>query len=105
MAAITPTDRPYMRTGVIATWKKAHPWLLLLMISATFTGSIINSFEDALAASVVLHGLHPDADGYRRKRRQSGLGLVVRGLSLGEIEYRDVWRIIWKRCAWPCSAA
>ena len=86
MAAITPTDRPYMKTGVFATWKKRIPWLLILMVSATFTGSIINSFEDALAASVVLTG---------NAGSQASVS-IVRGLSLGEIEYRDVWRIIWK---------
>ncbi len=96
MAAITPTDRPYMKTGVFATWKKRIPWLLLLMISATFTGSIISSFEDALAASVVLTGFIPmlmDTGG--NAGGQASVS-VIRGLSLGEIEYRDVWRIIWK---------
>lgn len=96
MAAITPTDRPYMKTGVFATWKKRIPWLLLLMISATFTGSIITSFEDALAASVVLTGFIPmlmDTGG--NAGGQASVS-IIRGLSLGEIEFRDVGRIIWK---------
>ncbi len=106
MAAITPTDRPYMKTGVFATWKKRVPWLLLLMISATFTGSIITSFEDALAASVVLTGFIPmimDTGG--NAGGQSSVS-IIRGLSLGEIEYRDVPAILWKelRVAVLCGA-
>lgn len=105
MAAITPTDKPYMKTGVFATWKKRIPWLLLLMISATFTGSIITSFEDALAASVVLTGFIPmlmDTGG--NAGGQASVS-IIRGLSLGEIEYRDVPRILWKetRVAFLCG--
>ena len=59
MAAIVPSDKPYMRTGVLETWKKRMPWLLLLMISATFTGKIITSFEGALSAYVVLTAYIP----------------------------------------------
>ena len=59
MAAMAPSDKPYMKTGVVDTWKKRVPWLLFLMVSATFTSLIIHSFEDALAASVVLTGFIP----------------------------------------------
>ena len=59
MAAIVPSDKPYMKTGVFETWKKRIPWLLLLMISATFTGSIITSFEDALSVCVILTAYIP----------------------------------------------
>ena len=59
MAAITPTDKPYMKTGVFETYAKRIPWLLILMISATFTGWIITSFEDALAVQVVLTAFIP----------------------------------------------
>ena len=96
MAAITPTDRPYMKTGVFATWKKRIPWLLLLMISATFTGSIITSFEDALAASVVLTGFIPMLMDIGGNAGGQASVSIIRGLSLGEIEFRDVGRIIWK---------
>lgn len=75
MAAITPTDKPYMKTGVFATWKKRIPWLLLLMISATFTGSIITSFEDALSASIVLTGFIPMLMDTGGNAGQSGFGL------------------------------
>ncbi len=96
MAAITPTDRPYMKTGVLETWKKRVPWLLLLMLSATLTGSIINSFEDALAATVVLTGFIPMLMGTGGNAAGQSSVSIIRGLSLGEIEYRDVPMIIWK---------
>ena len=54
MAAILPTDKPYFQTGVVETWKHRIPWLLLLMISATFTGMILGFFEEALAANAAL---------------------------------------------------
>ena len=107
MAAITPTDKPYMKTGVFATWKKRIPWLLLLMISATFTGSIITSFEDALSASIVLTGFIPmlmDTGGNCGAQASTS---IIRGLSLGEIEYKDIGRILWKeaRVAFLCGVS
>ena len=107
MAAITPTDKPYMKTGVFATWKKRIPWLLLLMIFATFTGSIITSFEDALSASIVLTGFIPmlmDTGGNAGSQASVS---IIRGLSLGEIEYKDVGRILWKeaRVAFLCGVS
>ena len=107
MAAITPTDKPYMKTGGFATWKKRIPWLLLLMISATFTGSIITSFEDALSASIVLTGFIPmlmDTGGNAGSQASVS---IIRGLSLGEIEYKDIGRILWKeaRVAFLCGVS
>ncbi len=96
MAAITPTDKSYMRTGVFETWKKRIPWLLLLMISATFTGSIITGFEDALAAQVVLTAFIPMLMDTGGNAGGQASVTIIRGLSLDEIEYRDVFRIIWK---------
>ena len=98
MAAITPTDKPYMKTSVFETWRKRVPWLLILMISATFTGMIITSFEDALAAQVALTAFIPmlmDTGG--NSGSQTSV-TIIRGLSLGEIEFRDMPRIIWKEC-------
>ncbi|MEE0733158.1 MAG: magnesium transporter [Acutalibacteraceae bacterium] len=98
MAAITPTDKPYMKTSVFETWRKRIPWLLILMISATFTGMIITSFEDALAAQVALTAFIPmlmDTGG--NSGSQTSV-TIIRGLSLGEIEFRDLPRIIWKEC-------
>ncbi len=96
MAAIVPSDKPYMRTGVFETYKKRIPWLLLLMISATFTGKIISSFEEALSACVVLTAYIPmlmDTGG--NAGGQSSV-TIIRGLSLNEIEFKDLFRVIWK---------
>ena len=96
MAAITPTDKPYMKTGVFETWRKRIPWLLLLMVSATFTGGIIAHFENALATYVVLTAFIPmlmDTGG--NAGGQASVS-VIRSLSLGEIEYRDTLKVIWK---------
>ena len=59
MAAIAPSDKPYIKTSVFETWRKRVPWLLFLMISATFTSGIILSYEDALAANLVLSSFIP----------------------------------------------
>lgn len=96
MAAITPSDKPYMRTGVFETWKKRIPWLLLLMISATFTGKIITHFESALAKYVVLTAFIPmlmDTGGNAGSQASVS---VIRSLSLNEIEYKDTLKVIWK---------
>ena len=96
MAAITPTDKPYMKTGVFETWKKRIPWLLLLMISATFTGSIITHFEKALAAYVVLTSFIPmlmDSGGNAGSQASVS---VIRSLSLDEIEFKDIFKVMWK---------
>jgi len=96
MAAITPTDKPYMKEGVFETWKKRIPWLLLLMISATFTGSIITSFEEALAAQVVLTAFIPMLMDTGGNAGGQASVTIIRGLSLDEIQYKDVFRVIWK---------
>ncbi len=96
MAAITPTDKPYIRTGVFETWKKRIPWLLLLMISATFTGAIITHFEQALATYVVLTAFIPmlmDTGGNAGSQASVS---VIRSLSLDEIQYKDTLKVIWK---------
>ena len=96
MAAITPSDKPYMKTGVFETWKKRIPWLLLLMVSATFTGSIITSFESALSAHVILTAFIPmlmDSGGNAGSQASVS---IIRGLSLEEIEFKDTFRVIWK---------
>ena len=96
MAAIVPTDKPYMRTGVFETWKKRIPWLLLLMISATFTGKIIASFEDALSVYVVLTAFIPMLMDTGGNAGGQASVTIIRGLSLDEIEFRDVFRVVWK---------
>ncbi|MBQ0028492.1 MAG: magnesium transporter [Lachnospiraceae bacterium] len=96
MAAIVPTDKSYMRTGVWETWKKRIPWLLLLMISATFTGGIISSFEDALQASVILTAFIPMLMDTGGNAGGQASVTIIRGLSLEEIEFRDIFKVIWK---------
>lgn len=96
MAAIVPSDKPYMRTGIFETYKKRIPWLLLLMISATFTGQIINHFEDALSICTVLTMFIPMLMDTGGNAGGQASVTVIRGLSLGEINYRDTLRVIWK---------
>ena len=96
MAAMVPSDKPYMKTGVWETYKKRIPWLLLMMLSATFTGVIISSFESALAASLVLTTFIPMIMSTGGNSGSQSSVSVIRGLSLGEIDYKDVPRIIWK---------
>ena len=93
MAAIIPTDKPYMKTSAFETFKKRIPWLLLLMISATFTGAIIAHYEEALGAYVVLTAYIPmlmDTGGNAGSQASVS---IIRGLSLEEIEFSDIFRI------------
>ncbi|MCH5344837.1 MAG: magnesium transporter [Acetatifactor sp.] len=96
MAAIVPSDKPYMRTTVWETYKKRIPWLLLLMVSATFTGAIITSFEDALSVYAALMAFIPMLMDTGGNAGGQASVTVIRGLSLGEIEYKNVPLIIWK---------
>ena len=96
MAAITPSDKSYMNTGVFETFYKRIPWLLILMISATFTGGIITHFESALASYVVLTAFIPmlmDTGGNAGSQASVS---VIRSLSLNEIDYKDTFKVIWK---------
>ena len=96
MAAIVPTDKPYMRAGVFEIWKTRIPWLLLLMLSATFTGQIIASFESKLAAIPVLIAFIPMLMGTGGNSGGQSSVTIIRGLAVGEIENKDIWKIIWK---------
>lgn len=96
MAAIMPSDKPYIKTGPFETYKKRIPWLLLLMISASITGKIIQGFESALASSVVLTAFIPmlmDTGG--NSGSQASVS-IIRALSLDEIKSGDVFKIIFK---------
>ncbi|MBQ3264534.1 MAG: magnesium transporter [Ruminococcus sp.] len=101
MAAITPTtDKPYDRIGVFETFLARIPWLLILMISATFTGMIITGYEDALtnSSAVYLTAFIPmlmDTGG--NSGSQSSV-TIIRALSLGEIEFKDIFKVIFKEC-------
>lgn len=96
MAAIVPSDKPYMKTSVWETFKKRIPWLLLLMVSATFTGHIITAFEEALSVYVALTAFIPMLMDTGGNAGGQASVTVIRGLSLGEIEYRDVPKVVWK---------
>ena len=96
VAAITPTDKPYMRTGVLETFWKRIPWLMFLMLSAAFTGSIITSFESALAKQVVLTAFIPMLMGTGGNAGGQASVTIIRGLSLDEIRYGDIFRVLWK---------
>lgn len=96
MAAIAPTDKPYLKTSVWNLWKVRIPWLIFLMLSATFTGMIISSFEDALSKIVVLTAFIPMIMGTGGNSGSQASVTVIRGLSVGEIELRDVVKVMWK---------
>ena len=96
MAAIIPSEKPYLKTGIFETWKQRIPWLLLLMVSATFTGKIISSFESALAGCVALTAFIPMLmDTAGNSGGQTSV-TIIRSLSLGDIELKDVLKILWK---------
>lgn len=96
MAAITPTDKPYLKMGAIETWKKRVPWLLLLMVSATFTGKIIQHFESALQAYVILTSFIPMLMDTGGNCGGQASVTIIRGLSLGDIEFKDIFKVVWK---------
>ncbi len=96
MAAILPSDKPYFKTGVLETYRSRMPWLLFLMISATFTGAIITNYEAALASYVVLTAYIPmlmDTSGNAGSQASVS---IIRGLSLGEIEFHELPQALWK---------
>ena len=96
MAAIMPSDKTYLRSSVLEIWKNRIPWLSLLMVSATFTGMIISSFENALAAMLCLSAFIPMLmDTAGNSGSQSSV-TIIRGLSLKEIEFRDLPKVLFK---------
>jgi len=105
MAAITPTDKPYLKMSVFETYKKRIPWLMLLMVSATFTEKIINHFEGALTTCVALAAFIPMLTGTCGNCGSQSSATIIRGLSLGDIEFRDTFKVIFKefRIALVCG--
>lgn len=96
MAAIAPTYKPYLKTGIFETVKSRIPWLLLLMVSATFTGQIISSFEDALAAVTILTAYIPMLMDTGGNAGSQASVTIIRGISLQEISLKDIIKVIWK---------
>ena len=96
MAGITPSDKPYSRTSVVDIWKNRIPWLLILMISAAFTGAIITHFEDALSAYLVLAASIPMIMDTGGNCGSQASVTVIRGISLQEITFADTFKVLWK---------
>ncbi|MBO4819802.1 MAG: magnesium transporter [Firmicutes bacterium] len=96
MAAITPSEHPYLRSSVFEIWKQRIPWLMLLMISATFTGMIITKFEDALSVHVALTAFIPMLMDTGGNTGSQASVTIIRGISLGDIEFSDILAVIWK---------
>lgn len=96
MNAILPTEKTYLKTSVFETWKSRFPWLLLLMVSATFTGSIITGFEDKLAAMTILTAFIPMLMDTGGNSGGQASVTVIRAISLAEIQFKDYFKVVWK---------
>lgn len=96
MAAMAPSDDEYLETGVFRLAKNRLTWLLILMISATFTGAIIKRFEDVLVSVIVLNAFIPMLMDTGGNAGSQPSALVIRGLALGEIHFNDIGRVVWK---------
>lgn len=107
MAAITPSDKPYLKTSATETFAKRIPWLMLLMISATFTGIIISHFESSLGALPILTAFIPMLMDTGGNSGSQASVTVIRGISLGDIRFRDILKVISKelRVALLCGTA
>ena len=107
MAAISPSDKSYFKTSVLSMFNARIPWLLLLMLSSTFTGAIISSFESRLTVFPALIAFIPMLMGTAGNCGSQSSVTVIRSISLGDIEFKDIFRVIWKevRVAVICSIA
>lgn len=102
MAGMTPSDKPYSRTGTLEMWKNRIPWLMFLMLSATFTSMILTKFEDMLAVQAGLVAFIPMLMGTGGNSGAQASTAVIRSLSLGDTEPKDVLRVMWKE--WRVAA-
>ncbi len=96
MAAMLPSDRPYMKQSIFQIWKQRIPWLILLMVSATFTGMILSKFEDALSVVPALTIFIPMLMDTGGNSGGQASVTIIRGLSLNEIHFRDIFKVMWK---------
>lgn len=105
MAGMTPSDKPYSRTSILEMWKNRIPWLMFLMLSATFTSMILTSFEDRLAVQAGLVAFIPMLMGTGGNSGAQSSTAVIRSLSLGDTEPKDAMRVMWKelRVAFLCG--
>ena len=107
MSGMTPSEKPYLKSSPFELFKNRIPWLMLMMVSATFTGLIMTAFEDALAAQIALSAFIPMLMGTGGNSGSQSSVTVIRGLSLGEVEFADVGQVLWKeiRTALMCGIA
>ena len=107
MSGMIPSEKPYLRSSSIELFKNRFPWLMLMMVSATFTGLIMTSFEDALAKQIALSAFIPMLMGTGGNSGSQSSVTVIRGLSLGELDFGDIGVILWKeiRTALMCGIA
>lgn len=99
MSAVTPSDKPYLKTGVLQIFLNRLPWLLILMISATFSGLIISANEQTLnmpVFGIILTACIPMLTGTGGNAGSQASAMVIRGIALGEIEFKDTWKVVWK---------
>ena len=106
LAGMSPTDKPYIKTGVFETWRKRFPWLLVIMISAIFTGMIMAKYENALSACATLAIFVPMLMNTGGNAGSQASVAIIRALSLDEISMGDIFKIIWKelRVSLLCGA-
>ena len=107
MSGMTPSEKPYLRSSSFELFKNRIPWLMLMMVSATFTGLIMTAFEDALAAQIALSAFIPMLMGTGGNSGSQSSVTVIRGLSLDELDFADIGTVLWKelRTAILCGAA
>ena len=99
MAAILPSEKPYLKQSVWSIWKSRIPWLMLLMISATFTSMILSGYENKLsyiAGGAVLYAFVPMLMGTAGNAGNQTSVTVIRALALGDISFKDLFKVIWK---------
>ena len=97
MAGIAPTTKPYLKTNVFAIFKNRLPWLLILLISATFTGIIINVYEGTLnSLSPLLFACVPMLMGTGGNSGSQASVTIIQSLATGDVELKDVFKVIWK---------
>ncbi len=107
MGGILPSEKTYVRSSALELFRNRIPWLMLLMVSATFTGLIITAFEGALAAQVALTAFIPMLMGTGGNSGSQSSVTVIRALSLDELRFSDIGRVLWKelRTALLCGIA
>ena len=96
MAALAPSDDPYLKTGIVRLARNRIIWLMVLMLSATITGSIISSFQDSLAILPILVAFIPMLMDTAGNAGSQASTLIIRGMAVGEISLKDIFRVVWK---------